>query len=75
MSKLYVVTLTLEEVVLADSEEEALDMWHTILKGTEGIPDLQVAVMTKIPEGWDDLCLPWGGNDHNIRYHRSHKDD
>lgn len=68
MSKLYRVTVEFEMVVQADDEDHA---WEVALSSASSAVDDCGSVITigseiikksELPEKWDDMCLPYGGD-------------
>lgn len=70
MSKqLYTVTLTTQTVVCASSPKEAEAIAHKesrkILEcadDLDGSLDIAAAPLATLPTGWDEDCLPYGGD-------------
>ena len=71
MSKLYVVELYKETVVVADSEEEAYrlatkDASDIIYRdGADAWVLYEVVSAQDLPEDWDRGRIPWGGDSKN----------
>ena len=71
MSKLYVVELYKETVVVADSEEEAYRLATNnaseivFIDGAEAWVLYEVVSAQDLPEDWDRGRIPWGGDSNN----------
>lgn len=57
-------------VVLADDEEHALDVafeyFKDAMRDENSSPEIQITGLVEkashLKDGWDDVCLPYGGN-------------
>lgn len=61
MKKLYVVTLTLEVIVAAESREKAEEEVGSG-RHLDDDPDVSAAPMLHLPSRWDEGCIAYGNN-------------
>ena len=61
MKKLYVVTISMEIVVAAESAKEAEEIASN---GIDDTPDYSAAPMTWLPGSWEPNCIVYGNNDN-----------
>lgn len=74
MQKLYRIELTTSIVVVADTARDALDVATNTSTQRDIVRDaaleagfpVEVFSPSELPEGWDDDCIPYGG-DGNTR--------
>ena len=59
MKKLYVVAISMEIVVVANSAKEAEEI---ATSGIDDTPDYSAVPMTWLPYGWDSKCIVYGNN-------------
>jgi hypothetical protein len=77
MKRLYRVTLTIEELALANSPEKAIEaVCEGLFSHCNTVSTMEQAEVWfgAYPEGWDEDCIPWGAeNDKTIAQLRSEK--
>lgn len=63
---LFVVTVTSEYVVLADSEDDACEIARRAHRNSDQEEDFEAFTMTYLPAGWDGDCLVYGDHQGDL---------